>query len=135
MDQHLRLLLRRFAVSKNSEDAAIFANVLLRTDNPGPISVWSFNVEGISSEHQIYEVLCLMQKSAYQAALTWIQEYQKAGSRFTTVGVPQTPNSLIEQLKIAIETNEMSAAGGILEFINIKLNGVNIKVEQKELAE
>lgn len=140
MDEHLRILLRRFAVTRNAEDAVELSTALVRSENQAPVSIWVFTADWelgmVGSHYENSFQLCLTEKAAYQAALRWLTIYQEEGNWFVPPTSKQAPAShLIEQLKYTIENNNLGQAENILSLLDERLPEVSLRVDFKELQE
>lgn len=137
MDQALRILLRRYALSRNTEDAVSLANALLRTDAPPPIEIWSFEI--FNADGSNYVNLFLTEKSAYHAAYEWAEEYFRENDRYyaySTVEFRQNFEKRIEALKTAVETNDFNLADNLVHGLNGNLpRELEIKVDLIEVED
>lgn len=74
MDNHLRILLRRYATTQSPEDAELVAKALLRSTDISNIDIWVYELMYGTGAIEEVELFTTM-KDAFSYAASWFSEY------------------------------------------------------------
>lgn len=119
MDNHLRILLRRYAATQSPEDAELVAKALLRSTDISKIQIYVFEEEAFSFDGSWQSAdFFINQKDAFTYASAWLSDYLNDNGDRLQEQFMQTLQTHLDSLEAEINIENLEAADELLTQIS-----------------